>query len=94
MESPYAPVHCNVLVFGSNQIDKRQYIYIHTQQLYFSAHLDSVGGRLEGQLQTVEHIRSTVMLRFRKSISGHNFQTIRKLGNTDFQYHRVVIYSI
>ena len=37
---------------------------------------------------------STVRLRFRKSISGHNFQTIRKLDNNDFQHHREVIYSI
>ena len=28
---------------------------------------------------------STVRLRFRKSISGHNFQTIGKLAKTDFQ---------
>ena len=39
-------------------------------------------------------VRSTVRLRFRKSISRHHFQTIRKLANTDFQYHRGVIYSI
>ena len=38
-------------------------------------------------------IWSTVRLRFRKSISGHNFQTIRKLANNDFQYHREVIYN-
>ena len=38
-------------------------------------------------------VRSTVRLRFRKSISGHHFQTIRKLANNDFQYHREVIYS-
>ena len=40
------------------------------------------------------YIWSTVRLRFRKSISGHHFQTIRKLANTDFQYRRGIIYSI
>ena len=25
---------------------------------------------------------------------GHNFQTIRKFANNDFQYHREVIYGI
>ena len=35
-------------------------------------------------------VRSTVRLRFRKSISGHHFQTIRTFANTDFQYHRGV----
>ena len=39
-------------------------------------------------------VGSTVRLRFRKSISGHHFQTIRKLAIIDFQYHREVIYSI
>ena len=32
-------------------------------------------------------VQSTVRLRFRKSISGHHFQTIGKLAKTDFQYH-------
>ena len=32
-------------------------------------------------------------LRFRKSISGHHFQTRRKLANNDFQYPREVIYN-
>ena len=32
-------------------------------------------------------LRSTVRLRFRKSISGHNFQTIGKLASNDFDYH-------
>ena len=35
---------------------------------------------------------SNVRLRFRKSMSGHHFQTIRKLANPD--YHRGVIYTI
>ena len=35
----------------------------------------------------VLQIWSTVRLRFRKRISGHNFQTIRKLANNDFQYN-------
>ena len=39
-------------------------------------------------------IGNTVRLRFRKSISGHHFQTIRKLANNDFQYHRGFIHSI
>ena len=30
-------------------------------------------------------------MRFRKSITGHNFQTIIKLAKTDFRYHREVI---
>ena len=29
-----------------------------------------------------------------KSVSGYNFQTIRKLANNDFKYHREIIYSI
>ena len=40
------------------------------------------------------YIWSTVRVRFRKCISGYHYQTIRKLANTDFQYHRGVIYSI
>ena len=41
-----------------------------------------------------DYIGSTARLRFRKSIYGHQFQTIRKLANIYFQYHRGVIYSI
>ena len=33
-------------------------------------------------------VRSTVRLRFRKSVSEHHFHTIRKLAKNDFQYHR------
>ena len=39
-------------------------------------------------------VASTVRLRFRKSISGHYFQTIRKLANNDFQYYREGFYNI
>ena len=39
-------------------------------------------------------LRSTVMLRFRKSISEHYFLTIWKWSNNDFQCHRGVIYRI
>ena len=39
-------------------------------------------------------IRSTVPLRFRKSISGHYFQNTRKFANNDFQYRKDVIYSV
>ena len=39
-------------------------------------------------------LRSTVRLRFMKSISWHHFQTIVELAKTDFQYHRGIIYSI
>ena len=42
----------------------------------------------------ISYLRSIVRLRYRKSISGHNFQTIRKLANTEFQYHIGVIYRI
>ena len=38
-------------------------------------------------------LRSTVMLRFRKSFSGHHLQNTRKFANNDFQYHRDVIYN-
>ena len=38
-------------------------------------------------------IWSTVRLRFRKSISGHHFQTIRKFANNGFQYQRDVNYN-
>ena len=37
---------------------------------------------------------STVRLRFRKSISGHHFQTIGKLASNDFNYHTEVANSI
>ena len=39
-------------------------------------------------------IGSTVRLRFRKSISGHHFQTIGKLASNDFNYHAEVVNSI
>ena len=32
-------------------------------------------------------LRSTVTLKFRKSISGHNFQTLGNLASNDFDYH-------
>ena len=38
-------------------------------------------------LVTTVCLRSTVRLRFRKSIAGHHFQNTRKLANNDFQYH-------
>ena len=38
-------------------------------------------------------IQSTVMLRFRKSISGHHLQNTRNFANNDFQYHRDVIFN-
>ena len=40
------------------------------------------------------YIGGTVTLRFRKSISRHNFQNTRKFYDNDFQYHRDVIYSV
>ena len=43
---------------------------------------------------TVHCLKSTVRLRFRKSIAGHHFQNTRKLANNDFQYHRDIIYSV
>ena len=36
---------------------------------------------------TVSVLRSTVRLRYRKSISGHHFQTIGKIASNDFNYH-------
>ena len=36
---------------------------------------------------TFTMVRSTVRLRFIKSISGHHFQTIGKLASNDFNYH-------
>ena len=56
--------------------------------------------KLDLQLKTVilgpfvRVLRSTVRLRFRKSISGHNFQTIGKLPSIDFNYHTEVVNSI
>ena len=41
-----------------------------------------------------ERVRSTVRLRFRKSISGHHSQTIGKLASIDFNYHTEVVNSI
>ena len=34
-------------------------------------------------------IRSTVRLRFRKSIYGHHFQTIGRLASNDFDFPRI-----
>ena len=53
-------------------------------------------GEFDGDIYDIKEneVRSTVRLRFRKSVSGHHFQTIRKLANTDLQYHRGVMYSI
>ena len=39
-------------------------------------------------------LQSTVRLRFRKSISRHNFQNRRKFDDNDFRYHRNVINSV
>ena len=41
-----------------------------------------------------QHIEEALCLTFGKSISGHPFQTIRKLANNYFQYHREFIYDI
>ena len=43
---------------------------------------------------TWKTIWSTVRLRFRKSISGHNFQNTRIYAKNDFKYHRDVIDSV
>ena len=43
--------------------------------------------------QTIK-LRSAVRLRFRKSISGHHFQTIEKLASNDFNHHTEVVNSI
>ena len=40
---------------------------------------------------TLEVVGSIVRLRFRKSISGHHFQTIGKLVSDDFDYHTKVV---
>ena len=40
------------------------------------------------------NIWSTVRLRFRKRIFGHNFKTLEKLAIHDFQYQTEVVYSI
>ena len=37
---------------------------------------------------------STGRLRFRRSISGHHFQTTRNLANKDLQHYKEIIYSI
>ena len=39
-------------------------------------------------------VGSTVRLRFRKSIFGHQFQTIRKLPSNEFNFHTEVVNSI
>ena len=36
---------------------------------------------------STDAIGSTVRFRCRKSISGHNFQTIGKIASNDFNYH-------
>ena len=56
--------------------------------------LPSTDEELKAMSRDKVGLRSTVRLRFRKSILRHNFQTIRKLANKDFQYHREVIYSV
>ena len=56
--------------------------------------LPSTNEELKAMSRDEVGLRSTVRLRFRKSILGHNFQTIRKLVINYFQYHREVIYII
>ena len=45
------------------------------------------------KLVKAQCLGSNVRLRFRKSISGHHYQTIRKFANNGFQYHREVNYN-
>ena len=42
---------------------------------------------------SVVTLGSNVRLRFRKSISGHHFQTIGKLASNDFDYHTQAVNS-
>ena len=46
------------------------------------------------QLLDLKALRSTVRLRFRKSISWHHSQTIGKLASNDFNYHTEDVNSI
>ena len=70
-----------------NSALRKQSAAVNTISLILTIEVDSELGKVKG-------IRSAVRLRFRKSISGHHFQTIGKLASNDFNHHTEVVNSI